>query len=53
MNKIYNPDRASWKDVLQRPTKTVADIESTVTDIFKEIAEGGDAILKKYTEKFD
>ena len=53
MNKIYNPDRASWKDVLRRPTKTVADIENTVTDIFKEIAEGGDAILKKYTEKFD
>ncbi len=53
MNKIYNPDRESWKNVLKRPTKTVADIENTVTTIFNEVAEGGDAILKKYTEKFD
>jgi len=53
MNKIYNPDRAEWKSVLQRPTQTVADIEDTVNTIFKEVENDGDAILKKYTHKFD
>jgi len=53
MNKIYNPEKKDWKKVLLRPTQTVADIEATVNSVFKEVAEEGDTVLKKYTEKFD
>jgi histidinol dehydrogenase len=53
MNKIYNPKREDWKAVLLRPTQTVADIEITVNVIFEEVKKGGDAILNKYTQKFD
>jgi histidinol dehydrogenase len=53
MNKIYNPKRKDWKDVLRRPTQTVADIEGLVTTIFNEVSEEGDITLKKYTQQFD
>ncbi|MCP4975504.1 MAG: histidinol dehydrogenase [Maribacter sp.] len=53
MNKIYNPKREDWKGILRRPTQTVSDIESTVNQIFAEVQDFGDSILKKYTEKFD
>ncbi|TDS20770.1 histidinol dehydrogenase [Maribacter caenipelagi] len=53
MNKIYNPKRADWKDVLKRPTQTVADIERLVNGIFEEVRSNGDGTLKKYTEQFD
>ncbi len=53
MNKINNPNREDWKTVLQRPTQTVADIEGLVNGIFREVAEDGDIILKKYTQQFD
>ncbi len=53
MNKIYNPDKKDWRKLLKRPTQTIADIEATVNSIFNEVADDGDVILKKYTEKFD
>lgn len=53
MNKINNPARNTWGDLLKRPTQTVADIEGLVNNIFKEVAEDGDIILKKYTAQFD
>ena len=53
MNKIYNPARNTWIDLLKHPTQTVADIEGLVNNIFKEVAEDGDIILKKYTAQFD
>lgn len=53
MKTLYNPERETWKSVLERPTKSLADIESIVTTIFEEIVEGGDEVLKEYTEKFD
>ncbi|WP_047247805.1 histidinol dehydrogenase [Maribacter thermophilus] len=53
MNKIYNPKREDWKDVLKRPTQTVADIEALVTGIFEEVKTNGDSILQKYTQQFD
>ena len=30
MNTILNPPKKDWKTILQRPTKTVDDIENTV-----------------------
>jgi histidinol dehydrogenase len=53
MNKIYNPERVAWKAVLKRPTQTIADIEEMVNAVFMEIKTGGDAIVSKYTKKFD
>lgn len=53
MNKIYNPKRVDWNNVLKRPTQTVADIEGLVNGIFKEVRSNGDDTLNKYTEQFD
>ena len=53
MNKIYNPKREDWEELLKRPTQTVSDIESTVNKIFTEVQGFGDAVLLKYTQEFD
>ena len=53
MNKIFSPKRKNWKDVLKRPTQTVSDIEGTVNEIFTKVQNSGDAVLEKYTKKFD
>jgi len=53
VNKIYNPNKADWKDVLKRPTQTVAHIEQKVNTIFSEVQEEGDYAIKRYTEEFD
>lgn len=53
MNKIYNPDKEQWKDLLQRPTQSVSDIEDSVNLIFNEVKDGGDETIAKYTKKFD
>ena len=53
MNKIDNPALADWKQVLERPTQTVADIEDTVVSVFTEVQQDGDSAIKKYTTKFD
>ncbi len=53
MKTLYNPERETWRSVLKRPTKSLADIEKIVTTIFEEIELGGDEVLKEYTEKFD
>jgi len=53
MNKIYNPEQALWSSILKRPTQTVDDIETIVTEIFNEVKIEGDKAVAKYTEKFD
>ena len=53
MNKIYNPKPESWASILERPTKTVDDIEATVKEIFKEVQKKGDVAVAKYTSLFD
>jgi histidinol dehydrogenase len=53
MNKIYNPKPEDFDQILQRPTKTVADIEVTVKEIFKEIQTKGDEAIFRYTAFFD
>lgn len=53
MNKIYNPEKAQWSDILKRPTQTVADIEGTVETVFKEVQKEGDKAVNRYTQKFD
>ena len=53
MNKILNPAKSDWAEVLKRPTQTVADIEQTVNQIFNEIRLKGNSAVSKYTELFD
>ena len=53
MNTILNPKRADWSKILERPTKTVDDIENTVNQIFDDVKENKDIAVNKYTSKFD
>ncbi len=53
MNKILNPSKSDWPEILKRPTQTVADIEQTVNQIFDEIKVKGNSAVAKYTELFD
>lgn len=53
MKTYINPNKADWKAILMRPTKTVDDIESTVNSIFNAIKTNGDKAVKEYTLKFD
>ncbi|MDG1227978.1 MAG: histidinol dehydrogenase [Polaribacter sp.] len=53
MKNINNPQRKDWNQILQRPTKTVEDIEKTVNQIFGDIQKNGDAAVNKYTKLFD
>ena len=53
MNKIYNPKQENWASLLERPTKTVDDIESTVKEIFAAVQSKGDEAVNQYTAQFD
>jgi len=53
MNKIYNPTPAEWASILERPTKTVADIEAIVAEVFTAVQSKGDIAIKEYTKRFD
>ncbi len=53
MNKIYNPKKHEWPEILKRPTQTVEDIEATVNEVFSEVKAKGDLAVKKYTDLFD
>jgi histidinol dehydrogenase len=41
------------RGLLERPTKTIDDIEATVKGIFKEVQAKGDTAVAKYTSLFD
>jgi len=52
--KIFeNPNPKDWAKLLERPTKTVDDIEAIVNDVFSEVKTSGDSAIKSYTTKFD
>lgn len=53
MKTIVNPNKSEWAYILKRPTQTIQDIESTVNEIFDDIARHGDEAIKKYTAIFD
>ena len=53
MNKIYSPAQNDWSKLLERPTKTVDDIEGTVLEVFNDVKQNGDQAVKSYTSKFD
>lgn len=53
MQIIKNPSKASWADLIKRPTQSVDSIEDTVVQIFEDVKRNGDLALQKYTALFD
>ena len=53
MQKIINPIKESWSELLSRPTSSYEDIEKTVLDIFIDIQRFGDKAVLKYIKKYD
>ena len=53
MKTILNPNQKDWKKILERPTKTVDNIEKTVLQIFDDVQKNGDFAVEKYTQLFD
>ncbi|UAM99424.1 histidinol dehydrogenase [Polaribacter litorisediminis] len=53
MKTIINPPKENWSQILQRPTKTIDDIEKNVNQIFDDIQKNGDISVDKYTQLFD
>ncbi|MEE9407360.1 MAG: histidinol dehydrogenase [Polaribacter sp.] len=53
MKTIINPSKKDWTKILQRPTKTVDDIENTVNQVFDDVKRNGDVAIDKYTSIFD
>jgi histidinol dehydrogenase len=53
MKTIIYPSKKDWTQILERPTKTVDDIENTVNQIFEDIHRNGNAAVQKYTDLFD
>ncbi|MEW4924468.1 histidinol dehydrogenase [Algibacter sp. 2305UL17-15] len=53
MQIIINPNKSEWSQILKRPTQTLGDIETTVNQIFEDVAQNGDTAINTYTKKFD
>jgi len=53
MNKIFNPKKSTWPELLKRPTQSLKTIENTVNQIFADVERNGDKSISKYTEMFD
>lgn len=51
--KLIELNTKNWKSLLERPTKSVEDIENTVNEIFKDVAVNGDSAITRYTTIFD
>ncbi|MGC1632956.1 MAG: histidinol dehydrogenase, partial [Gelidibacter sp.] len=53
MQIIKNPNRASWPELIKRPTQSLDTIEETVVQIFNDVKKHGNQAIQKYTTLFD
>ncbi|RKQ49678.1 histidinol dehydrogenase [Roseivirga pacifica] len=53
MKTVVNPARASWSQLLKRPTMDLASIEALVRPVMEAVKNEGDAAIQRYTEKYD
>jgi len=53
MKFIQNPKKATWPELVKRPTNSYEEIEKTVKGIFSEVQKKGDFAIAKYTSLFD
>jgi histidinol dehydrogenase len=52
--KIYtNPDKSTWRELLQRPVFETASLEKTVFEILQSVKNEGDTAVKRFTAQFD
>src|SRR5690606_9905536 len=53
MERIIYPKKEDWEPLLRRPTQNYSEIERVVESVFEDVRSGGDAAIKKYTDRFD
>ncbi|KYG75888.1 histidinol dehydrogenase [Roseivirga spongicola] len=53
MRVFVNPDKATWPDLLKRPTMDLEEIEQRVRPVIEKVKLEGDAALKQFTQEFD
>lgn len=53
MRVFVNPDKATWPDLLKRPTMDLEEIEQRVRPVMEMVKLEGDAALKQFTQEFD
>ncbi|MFV0291162.1 MAG: histidinol dehydrogenase [Mangrovibacterium sp.] len=53
MKQYSNMKPEQWAEILKRPELKSAALHDKVMEILSDVKKGGDAMLKKYTEKFD
>ncbi|NJY63772.1 histidinol dehydrogenase [Salinimicrobium sp. CDJ15-81-2] len=53
MKKVFDPKRADWDSILERPVQNFEEVEKVVAQVFREVKANGDASVKKYSEMFD
>ena len=50
---IKYPQRETWHQLVERPTKNAAELDDIVIDIMANVKQDGDKALLSYTEKID
>ena len=53
MKVIQNPQPKDWNTILERPAKTIDNIEKTVNQIFDAVKVNGGKAIATYTKQFD
>ncbi|SOC80080.1 histidinol dehydrogenase [Salinimicrobium sediminis] len=53
MKKVFDPKRADWESLLERPVQNFEEVEKVVAQVFREVKANGDISVKKYSEMFD
>ncbi len=53
MKVIRYPERADWKDLLERPHADLTALQATVSEILADVKARGDAAVRECEERFD
>lgn len=53
MQKIINPSRDQWSELLKRPIIDASSLEDRIAPVLADVKSHGDKALLKYTEQFD
>lgn len=48
-----NPEKSTWKEILQRPAFDHEQLEETVRSVLDDVKQHGDAAIQKYSLEFD
>lgn len=53
MKQVNYPQRADWKQLLQRPAMDNSALLATVSDVMRAVKSGGDEAVRRFTKQFD